>query len=341
VGPTTPRIPEPDRKPGVCYAWCDSGLELPVIDVTHPAFRREVDDAELFARAEAFARAQAAKGPVARRVQRLMLRFFLRRSRLGRGILRASDGYLDGVTTYLMKLGPRNLGSGYATPADRKLAEGMERAGLSVGLRLQDVAEMLAAGLRPVLAADAGRPLHFVDVAGGPSMDALNALILLRKADAALLAGRRVHIDVLDLETEGPRFAAAALAALQADGAPLHGLRATLRHVPYDWNDVGPLEALLHAIPADAVVAASSEGGLFDYGADAAIAAYLAVLQAVTPPDAVVAATLSRPDDRRDAVAAVIRRRLEDLERLATPAGWAVAAHRGRPLNHVVLLSKR
>ena len=33
-----PKIPEQNKKPGVCYAVTDDGLELPVIDITHPAF---------------------------------------------------------------------------------------------------------------------------------------------------------------------------------------------------------------------------------------------------------------------------------------------------------------
>jgi len=31
-----PRVPELNKKPGVCYAVTDDGLDLPVIDLTHP-----------------------------------------------------------------------------------------------------------------------------------------------------------------------------------------------------------------------------------------------------------------------------------------------------------------
>ncbi len=32
------KIPEKNKKPGVCYTITDDGLELPVIDVTNPVF---------------------------------------------------------------------------------------------------------------------------------------------------------------------------------------------------------------------------------------------------------------------------------------------------------------
>jgi hypothetical protein len=32
------RLSERNKRPGVCYALTDDGIELPVIDLTHPAF---------------------------------------------------------------------------------------------------------------------------------------------------------------------------------------------------------------------------------------------------------------------------------------------------------------
>jgi hypothetical protein len=44
-------------------------------------------------------------------VQRLLLRLLLRKSKLGRGLVAASGTFVDGMTTYLLKLGPGNLGT--------------------------------------------------------------------------------------------------------------------------------------------------------------------------------------------------------------------------------------
>ena len=45
------KVPEKNKKPGVCYAWTDEAgdlpaLELPVIDITHPAFAFEISEAD-------------------------------------------------------------------------------------------------------------------------------------------------------------------------------------------------------------------------------------------------------------------------------------------------------
>ena len=42
-----PKIAEKKKKAGVCYAVTDDGLELPVIDVTHPAFEIQLNEGEL------------------------------------------------------------------------------------------------------------------------------------------------------------------------------------------------------------------------------------------------------------------------------------------------------
>jgi len=34
-------VTEPNKRPGVRYAFAPDGLELPVIDVEHPAFRMD------------------------------------------------------------------------------------------------------------------------------------------------------------------------------------------------------------------------------------------------------------------------------------------------------------
>ena len=73
---------------------------------------------------------------------------------------------------------------------------------------------------------------------------------------------------MLDAQTEGPTFGANALMALQADGAPLQGLAIEFRQQPYDWNDTAALRRLASELIAKgAIVAVSSEGGLFEYAA--------------------------------------------------------------------------
>jgi hypothetical protein len=54
-----------------------------------------------------------------------------------------------------------------------------------------------------------------------------------------------VEIDVLDLDDAGAEFGKAALATLSQTGAPLHGLRISLRRHPYNWSRAKEIPRLL------------------------------------------------------------------------------------------------
>jgi len=98
------------------------------------------------------------------------------------------------------------------------------------------MARLMAGALAPALSADTRRPLHLMNIAGGPAIDSLNTLIVLRKESPGILAARQVFINVLDVDDAGPAFGKAALAALSVEGAPLHGVRVVFRHAHYDWS---------------------------------------------------------------------------------------------------------
>ena len=98
-------FPERTKKPGICYAVTDDGVELPVIDITHPAFRFQLRQAEwrtLTARAAAVARSRF-KTSVVRWV-------LVRHSVIIRAGVKAQGTFVAGMDTYLWKLGPDNPG---------------------------------------------------------------------------------------------------------------------------------------------------------------------------------------------------------------------------------------
>src|ERR1700712_1971166 len=115
------RNAQPDHRAGVCYAMTQDGVELPVIDVTHPAFQVKASEAELERLFERLVRAHKSGRKVPAVVQKLLFRPFLRRSVLALGLEGATGTYLAGLSTYLFKLGPDNLWSG-AARIDRKIA---------------------------------------------------------------------------------------------------------------------------------------------------------------------------------------------------------------------------
>lgn len=253
----------------------------------------------------------------------------------------ASGTFVSGMTTYLLKLGPDHLGSASASRLDRKLSSSLSPVCLR--MRLRDTARLLADAIASLSAAPAAR-VELLNIGGGTGIDSLNALVILKKERPALLAGRRWTVHVVDLDRQSPRFGARALAALRADGGPLAGLEADFRHVEGRWDDPASLQAAFEAIGRDALVAASSEGGLFEYGSDAAIAAVLLSLRERYPAGCAFVGSLMRDEP----VPRVIRDVSKTALRLFTPkrfaglvesAGWILdRSLEGNPLYGVFSL---
>jgi hypothetical protein len=332
---------EKSKKPGVHYAISPDGIELPVVDVTHPAFALTVSHSEQQTLTQEFVRRGVPLAGVPKALRRGLLQFLLRKSILAKGIRQSEGGFMTGMHTYLLKLGPEMLGSAYSTPVDRKIAAALPVLG--VRLRMQDMAYLMADILQPALVTDATRPLRFINIAGGPAIDTLNTLILLSKRDGALISSREVNIEVLDLEDGGPAFGQAALESLCAPNAPLRGLNIGFRHVHYDWSNTTPLKERLEAAHGQgAFILCSSEGGLFEYGSDTDIEMNLKVLRPYSEVLGVVG-SVTRADEpvellRQSSTAAIKPRGLEVFTRLAVTAGWKVARVVERPFSDQVLL---
>ena len=305
------RVPERHKKIGVRYAVSDDGLELPVIDITHPAFAIAVSPAKLADIADRTVRSLERSSRMPGLVQRVLRR----RSILVRQTIESSGGYLSGMSNRL---------------------------------RLQETARLIADGLAPLLTgARADAAVHLLNIGGGPAMDSINALILLNKEHRARLVGRRVGIHVFDIDGAGPRFGARALAALGAAGAPLDGLDVAFDHVAYDWREPATLRDALGRLGlAGDVVGISSEGGLFEYGIDQEIVANLEVLGDGTPHAAALTASLIL-DDRVGRVMKEMSRMqlqlrtLDGLAALVGRAGWTVARTAGRGFVHDVVSLKQ
>jgi hypothetical protein len=339
-------ISETHKKEGVCYAPADDGLELPVIDVTHPAFAFEMSEEDLAALIDRFVvslEAAAQLPPAA-------LAAMAQKSRLMRGLVAADGGCTSGMVTYLNKLGPDNLGEGWSTPADHQWAASLTP--LTFRWRMRDLARLLADGLAPALAAHPVSPLHLLNIGGGPGADSWNALILLHKEHPNLLDSRRIVIHVLDIDAEGPHFGARALAALTAAGGPLAGVAATFEYVAYDWSEAEQLAQLLNDIgAAQAVIGVSSEGGLFEYATDEQIVANLAVLRDCAPDNCVVvgpvvrdATTLDerlKPSEYAASRPGIRYLGLAKFSALAGHGGWQIERCADGPMHQVVCLRKR
>jgi hypothetical protein len=334
--------PETRKKPGLAYAFTNEGVELPVIDVTHPEFEVVITEPEITARNAEYQAVERRRARTPLLIRRFMFRYYARRSVILQGMVEARKSFLSGMNTYILKLGAANLGSAYASAVDRYVAASFPA--LIIRLRTQNTAKLLASGIAEPLLAGPGNPLHLVNIAGGPSADSLNALILTQKAHPGLLQGRRIFIHVLDLERDAPEFGKRAMEGLQAKGAPLQGLDITFEHTTYDWGKPAELKALLGGFGAGPfVVAVSTEGGLFEYGTDSDILLNLEVLRAVGLPGLFVVGSVTRDDDPNRLLHGtngipVIRRGLTVFAALAKRAGWRVETAIERPFSDVVRL---
>jgi hypothetical protein len=324
--------------PGTLSAMTDDGLNLPVIDVTNPAFTVSATDTELAAMCDQFVLESNERQEIP-----APLREALQRSMLGRALIGASGTFLTGMDTYLLKLGPGNLGA-EASPIDRRIAASFPA--LTARVRLQDMARLLADGLSLTAAVSLQRPLCLLNIGGGPAGDSWNALIHLHAEHSDLLAGRAVMVTVLDLDDRGPAFGGRALDTLRAPGAPLCGLEIGFRHLTYQWSRVDRLrEALADLRATNAVCAVSSEGALFEYGSDTEIVTNLETLHAGTARDTIIVGSVTRDGKPMRALQTADRvatrpRTLEAFQSLAEQAGWSVQHAIERPFSYNVRLVK-
>jgi len=325
-------------KTGVLYAITDDGTNLPIIDVTNPAFAVAATDAELGAMCEQFLLESAKRQEIP-----APLREALQRSILGRAIMAASGTFLAGMDTYLFKLGPDNLGTN-ATPIDRRIAESFPA--FTARLRLQDMARLLADGVSLTAVSEPRRPVCLINIGGGPASDSWNALIYLHAGNPDLLVRREITIAVMDLDGHGPAFGVRAIDALCAPASPLSGLDVRFRHFTYDWSRAVRLrEALLHLRAADAACAVSSEGALFEYGSDTEIVENLRTLHAGTAPDAIVVGSVTRDGEAVRASQipngpSSLPRTIEAFRLLVEQAGWTIQHVVERPFSYNVRLVK-
>jgi hypothetical protein len=239
-----------------------------------------------------------------------------------------------------MKLGADNLVPPYDGPVDRRLGAS-PHAGL-LRLRMQQTARLLADGLVAELER-AGGALNLINIGGGPALDSINALILLARARPDLLR-RTIAIHVLDSAEDGPFFGANALAALKQEGRPLHELDIAWVHRAYDWNEPAALEQLVRELTsAGGLIAASSEGALFEYGSDAAIVGNLTALRRSGTGARLVAGSVTPADDVRRRMIAetgfkLVPRGVAGFAPLAARAGFRIAQVEKALISDQVLL---
>jgi hypothetical protein len=127
-------------------------------------------------------------------LMRWMVHWMARRSLLARDTLLGNSDVLGGLSTYILKLGAANLVAPYDTDLDRRLAA--SPAVMSMRIRLQQLAHLLADGLRHDLAMREAAPLNLLSIGGGTAIDCLkygNARRPGAQIDLVRLGDRGIH----------------------------------------------------------------------------------------------------------------------------------------------------
>ena len=317
---------EKKKVPGISYAFADNGIELAVPDITHPSFLSGIDESNLPA-----LRKESEEGREhLRSIPGFIKRYYAKRSFLLAAIVQngPDNRYLNGMATLVAKLGPGLVGGGRRGSMDRKLSGAL--FAMALRMRLRDISRLQAKMLAPALKESHGAPLRFINIAGGTAMDSVNALIVLNREEPGLLAGRKISVDILDIDSFGPHFGRNAVEALKGVEGALNGLDIAVEHITFDWTDTAALAGLLKT-RGEGIIIGSSEGGLFEYGSDEIVSGVLRVLHEATPLEFWLAGDVFLEADKVDSTFYAMGkesgmemhfRGRNGLERLLEGTGW-------------------
>jgi len=258
------------KVPGLSYVFTENGVELPVLDITHPLFISSIDEVklkEMLKKAEKNAEETAEKF---NNMPALITKFLTNHSFTMSELLqhKGDNAFLSGVSTLMLKLGPDLIGKGRKRFLDRLASRGI--GGIVLRMRVRDLSKCQAKALIPILRKSPDKNLCMINIAGGAASDTINTLFLILHEDPLLLKNRKIEIYVLDIDSFGPAFAAECISVLKSPAGQFTDIDISLMHVQYDWNNTLLLNKLLSE-RKEWLLACSSEGGLFEYCSDEVI----------------------------------------------------------------------
>ena len=322
-----------NKYPELSYAFTLNGVELPVLDITHPLFAKCTDEKvleKLIPYVEKNAEENAAKF---NKIPAFVKRYLAKRSFAMAELLQMDDesSYASGITTLMMKLGPDLIGKGKKRFWDRQVNKGF--GALLIRMRVRDISQCQAEALKPLLIKSPVKDLCFINIAGGAASDSINALFLIQNENPGLLKNRKIEINVLDIDSFGPSFADRSITALKESGGRFKGLDISLKHIDYDWNQTEKLSELLSE-RKDWIQICASEGGLFEYCSDEVIIRNLDAIYRQSNDDIVIAGSLLHDISEVDAgmkaalkISTNIKPRflgIEGLKRISKQSHWQI-----------------
>ncbi|WP_412761530.1 hypothetical protein [Paenibacillus chibensis] len=246
-----------DQVQRISHAIFENDIRLPILDITHPLFNASIDEQAYHLNCLKSARSIESL----KKMPGFIRNIFVRMSNVDKS-------YLSGMRTLLYKLGP-DLSRGIPLGFRDKWAI-KQTSFMGLRIRLRDLCRLQSKLLENQLKRFPERNLCFFNIAGGAATDSINTLILIQESDPKLLKGRKIEINICDIDTYGPAFAKRCIDVLKQPGERFHGLDITLNIIPYDWSQSETL-LQLSLERSGWIQLCSSEGGLFEYGSDSDI----------------------------------------------------------------------
>jgi hypothetical protein len=271
------KIFERNKITGISYAFTENGIELPVLDITHPLFLKSINEEELDKMIKEIRQKGEERAESFSKIPAFIKNFMAKRSYIMAGFMLkdTDDTFLSGMSTLMMKFGPGLIGKGGGKFFDRLGSKAL--GAILLRMRVRDICKLHTDILETQLMKEKNKNLCFINIAGGAACDSINAIIMVHKKDPSLLKNREIEISVFDIDRFGPSFAKNCVESLKSHGNYFSGLNISFNHMYYNWNDTTILKDFLLK-RKEWLTIASSEGGLFEYATDEDIIRNLNVL---------------------------------------------------------------
>ena len=283
---------------GLSYAFTMNGVELPVLDITHPDFISSIDENRLKTILPYIEKNADKNAEKFNKIPAFIKNYFAKHSFAMAELLQNESSFATGISTLMMKLGPNLIGKGKKRFWDRLVSKGF--GSLVIRMRMRDISKCQAEALIPLLNKTPEKNLCFINIAGGSASDSINALFLIQKEFPLLLKNKKIEINILDIDNYGPAFAEQCITALKLPGNKFSELDISCRHIHYDWNNTQELYELLSE-RKEWLQICSSEGGLFEYCSDDVIIQNLNILFNNSSEDIIIAGSLLHDIETVDA----------------------------------------
>jgi hypothetical protein len=271
------RILEKTKIAGLSYAFTENGIEIPVLDITHPLFINSINEEKLAGMLKEIEQKGEERAESFNKIPGFIKNFMAKRSYIMAGFMLkdTEDTFLSGMSTLMMKLGPGLIGKGRRKFFDRLGSKAF--GAILLRMRVRDICKLHTDILNNQLINERDKNLCFINIAGGAACDSINTLITIYKNAPSLLQNREIEINVFDIDRFGPSYANNCVESLRSTGSYFDGLNVSFNHIYYNWNDTSILDEFLQK-RTEWLKISSSEGGLFEYASDEDIIKNLNVL---------------------------------------------------------------